>query len=169
MRVFQEKGEMKIVVDSSSFFSGFLPDANNEYFTTESVIEEIRGKRMKSEIEMRSTFLKIIAPNSDNILLVKNIAKMTGDIEQLSDTDVEVLALAFQISGSILTNDLAIQNVCRVMKIKYESYKSKEIKNEIIWKYKCEGCGNIYDKNYKECPHCGNNLKKFPVRIKVIR
>ncbi|MGC8547097.1 MAG: NOB1 family endonuclease [Thermoplasmata archaeon] len=157
------------MVDSSSFFSGFLPDANNDYFTTESVIEEIRGKRMKSEIEMRSTFLHIMEPNPDNILMVKNMAKKTGDIEQLSETDVEVIALASQISASILTNDLAIQNVCREMKIDYESYKSKKIKNEIIWKYKCGGCGKVYDKNYKECPHCGNNLKKFPVKIKVIR
>ncbi len=169
MRLLQGKRKMKIVVDSSSFFNGFLPDSHNEYYTTNSVMQEVRGKKMRDELELRSTFLKILSPSPENIKVAKDVAKKTGDSEQLSDTDVEVIALAIQISASILTNDLAIQNVCRVIGIDYESFKSKKIKNEIVWKYKCTGCRNVYDINYTECPHCGNKLKKFPVKIKPIR
>lgn len=160
---------MKVVVDSSSFFYGFIPDSSNDYFTTESVFREIKGRKMKESLEVRAPFLKVISPLKSNIQKIEKIAEESGDIGQLSRTDIDVLALALEISASILTNDLAIQNVCRLAGIGYESFKSKRIKNEITWKYKCEGCGRIYDKLLKECPHCGNNLRKMPVKIKPIR
>lgn len=159
---------MRVVVDSSSFFYGFIPDSSNDYYTTESVLNEIRGKRMRKSIEATEPFLKIINPDKSAIQKIANIAKKSGDLEQLSVTDVEVIALALKISAKVLTNDLAIQNVCRLAGIAYESFNSKSIKNEIMWKYRCEGCRRIYDKFLEECPHCGNKLKKIPIKIKPI-
>ncbi len=160
---------MKVVVDTSSFFYGFLPDSKNDYYTTESVLSEIRGRRMKQSIDLRSEFLRVMNPKEEFLYIVKEKAKETGDDSQLSPTDIDVIALAIQISATILTNDLAIQNTSRALGLKYESFKSKNIRNIVKWKYKCEGCGRIYDEYIEECPHCGNKLKKFPAYQRIIR
>ncbi|MEM0134018.1 MAG: hypothetical protein QXU18_02155 [Thermoplasmatales archaeon] len=159
---------MKIVVDTSSLFYGFQIDGSNEFLTTQSVIDEIRGKRMKKSILMNIDLLKIMEPTKSGIEKVDRVARSTGDIDQLSRTDVELIALASETEAHILTNDLAIQNVCRKMGIKYQSFGGKAIDTEIEWEYRCVGCHKKFDRFLEECPHCGNELKRFPKRRKPI-
>ncbi len=159
---------MKIVVDSSSFFYGFQLEGGNEYFTTESVLEEIRGRGMRKSIENMMPFLNVSVPSQSSVMKVRRVAKDTGDLDQLSHTDLELIALAEVENATILTNDLAIQNVCRKIGVSYQSFGGKEIKEEIEWKYRCKGCGRVFDKKMAECPYCGSELRKFPRRRKTI-
>ncbi|MEM0127494.1 MAG: hypothetical protein QXO03_00200 [Thermoplasmatales archaeon] len=159
---------MKIVVDTSSFFNGFLPDGSNEYFTTRSVLEEIKGKGMRRSIEMRANFLEVVEPTEASKSLVSEKATETGDISELSSTDIDVLALAVDKNATLITNDLAIQNVCRLIGLRYDSFKSKNIKNEIEWGYRCVGCGRKFSIRVKECPYCGSEIRKYPKKKKKL-
>ncbi|MGC8561585.1 MAG: NOB1 family endonuclease [Thermoplasmata archaeon] len=159
---------MKIVVDTSSLFYGFQIDGSNEFITTPSVIEEVRGRKMKKSVVMSIELLKIMEPSAIGMEDVERVARSTGDLDQLSRTDIELIALAKETEARLLTNDLAIQNVCRRMGIAYQSFKGKSINTEIEWGYRCIGCGRKFDRFYKECPYCGNELKKYPKKRKAI-
>lgn len=160
--------KMKIVIDSSSFFYGFKPDGKNEYFTTDSVLNEIRGKKMRQSIESLIEFIQVRNPGYDAVIFVKKSAKETGDLYQLSETDIGILALSYELKGAVLTNDLAIQNVCKKIHIQYESFNGKEISVEIEWRYRCIGCKRSYSVGNRSCPHCGNELKRYAIRRKTI-
>ncbi|MEM0127859.1 MAG: ribonuclease VapC, partial [Thermoplasmatales archaeon] len=91
-------------------------------------------------------------------------ASETGDIFELSSTDIDVLALALDEKATLLTNDLAVQNVCRSIGINYDSFKGKNITTGIEWGYRCVGCDRKFTTKLEQCPHCGSELKKYPVR-----
>lgn len=168
MQLLQEE-KMRIIVDSSALFYGFLPDSRNEYYTSHSVLGEIRGKKMRESIELRLAMMKVQEPSDESLAKVREIASRTRDLSNMSSTDVEIIALAMDVGGKVMSNDLAIQNVCRVGGIEYIAYRGKEIRREIEWKYRCTGCGRIYETDRKTCPHCGNDLKRIPNRTRVIR
>lgn len=159
---------MKIVVDSSPVFSGFQIDGSMEYFTTPSVLKEIRGRRMKIDLNLRIDLIRVQNASSSSIDMVKSKSGETGDLYQLSETDIELVALALDKGAKLLTNDLAIQNVCRKVGVDYESFGSKEIDTEIKWGYRCIGCRRKFVKQLSECPYCGNELKRYPVKRKSI-
>jgi Predicted nucleic acid-binding protein, consists of a PIN domain and a Zn-ribbon module len=159
---------MKIVVDASSLFYGFQVEGSNEYMITSAVLDEVKGRKMKGSLETVIELFKIIEPDKSTIEEVRNKAKETGDLDQLSVTDIELIALAKDSDATLLTNDLSIQNVCKRMKINYQSFGGKSINTEIEWGYRCIGCNRKFDRSFKECPHCGNELKKYPKKRRPI-
>lgn len=109
---------------------------------------------------MKAAGLKIIAPPKNAIEEIKKYAEKTGDISNLSETDIEVLALAFYLKAILLTDDYSIQNVAKEMNIKYEGIIEKGIKEKFYWRYRCKSCGRYYEKYVPICPICGGKIKR---------
>ena len=66
--------------------------------TTYSVISEIRDPDARSRVEnLYLPFLTLRSPQPESIKLVKEFARRTGDAPVLSRTDIEVLALAYDL------------------------------------------------------------------------
>ncbi|KAK6373305.1 20S-pre-rRNA D-site endonuclease nob1 [Exophiala oligosperma] len=66
--------------------------------TTPSVIAEIRGEEARTRIEtLYKPFLEIRTPKPESVKHVKEFARKTGDGAVLSQTDFEVLALAYDL------------------------------------------------------------------------
>ncbi|KIW13545.1 hypothetical protein PV08_08733 [Exophiala spinifera] len=66
--------------------------------TTPSVIAEIRGEEARTRIEtLYKPFLEIRTPKPESVKHVKEFARKTGDGGVLSQTDFEVLALAYDL------------------------------------------------------------------------
>lgn len=66
--------------------------------TTPSVISEIRDLNARSRLENTlRPFLTVQYPSPENIEFVKDFARRTGDLAVLSQTDIDVLALAYEI------------------------------------------------------------------------
>jgi len=70
-----------------------------------------------------------------------------------------VLALALDLKAELLTDDYSIQNLARVMGVRYRGVGMKEIKEVVRWKYRCTGCRKEWDENYPDCPICGSPLR----------
>ncbi len=152
---------MLYILDTSSILSGI-------YFagakaTTPGVIEEIKpGGHSRRLLDfMRSSGLEVVSPPEEEIDRVKKTAEKTGDIANLSRTDIEVLALAHHMKGVLLTDDYSMQNVAREMGIEYRGILEEGIKEKFYWKYRCKSCGKIFDDFYEECPVCGGELKRI--------
>jgi UPF0271 protein len=150
----------KIVLDSSVLVEGFIISGNYEYYVTKSVIEELKSKLSEDKVESLTALgLKVKEPSESAIKKVENTASGMGETPRLSNTDIEVLALAIELDAVILTDDYSIQNVAKELGIEYLPFAQKGITEKIVWKYKCAGCGKYFQNFLPICPICGKKLK----------
>lgn len=152
---------MKLILDASAFLSGKDFPANLELYTTHSVIVELKFRRMQKKIGnlIDTGALTVLSPKKDYIESVTKHASKTGDIHRLSEPDIEILALALELGGSIVTDDYSIQNVAVELNIKYSPMAQNGITKKIDWVCKCKGCKRIWKEMYENCPVCGSEIK----------
>ncbi|RDI72181.1 NOB1 family endonuclease [Halopelagius longus] len=146
------------ILDSSAFI--------NEYHTTEQtasipmVNEELEGEASFRFDAMEGSGMHIHIPASGTVEKVRRAAGETGDRETLSDTDVRLLAAAFELDGVLVTDDYAMQNVADKLNVQVEVIAQDGISEQRDWKYQCQGCGREFDDNKDRCPVCGMDLAR---------
>lgn len=95
-----------LVVDTSAFIKNSqLQDIAENLFTVEDVVKEIKNKRQLRRLVVLPYELKLKDVDPENIKLVQEFSKKTGDYPALSATDLKVLALTFQLHKEILGLD----------------------------------------------------------------
>jgi len=140
-----------------------MQDLPPEAVTSPGVIVELK-KYDDPRLRYWDELLLVTSPSSASLSEVKEAAQRTGDDARLSPVDMEVLALARDLQATLLTDDYSIQNLARVLGIKYQGVGFKGIKEIIIWTYRCKGCGRIFEKNQPDCPICGSELRSVRSR-----
>jgi len=130
--------------------------------------------RFKTAVE--SGKLKVRTPKKIFANRVKASAKLVGDAFFLSEADLQVLALALELktrgySPSIATDDYSIQNVANQMNIKFTSLATFGIRFRLQWIRYCPACHKRYPADYKHnrCEVCGTELKRKPLRRKLLK
>ncbi|MEM2899356.1 MAG: PIN domain-containing protein [Thermoplasmata archaeon] len=158
---------MKFVLDTSAILSGKEFSGEQELYMPPSAENEIKHGRMKRKIEyLQILGLKICSPSKSAVDKVQKYAQKTGDIERVSEADIDVLALAIDLKATILTDDYSIQNLASGLGIKYQPLCQKGITEKLTWYYRCKGCGKFFDKMYDACPICGSDMKTTRVSHK---
>lgn len=152
---------MKHVLDTSALFS--MQDLPPEPITVPGVITELK-KYDDPRLRYWEDRLMVSEPSSASMEKVKEAAARTGDDARLSPVDMEVLALALEVKGVVLTDDYSIQNLARVLHLEYKAVGLRGIKEVIVWKYRCRGCGRVYETNMPDCPICGSALRSVRSR-----
>jgi UPF0271 protein len=148
---------VRYVLDTSALFSmQDLPPG--EVYVTPGVVAELR-KYEDPRLRFWEDMLKVTSPSPGALDAVRKAAARTGDDARLSPTDMEVLALALELKAELLTDDYSIQNLARVMGIRYRGVGLKGIREVVRWKYRCTGCRKEWDENYPDCPICGSALR----------
>lgn len=148
---------MRFVLDTSALFAmQDLPPG--EAHATPGVIAELR-KYDDPRVRFWEDLLRISSPSPGAIDAVRRAASRTGDDARLSPTDIEVLALALDLEAELLTDDYSMQNIARVMGLKYRGVGMKGIKEVVRWKYRCTGCRREWEENHPDCPICGSSLR----------
>ena len=114
-------------------------------------------------------------PSKKSINIIKKTVNELGEVDRLSETDIELLALAYEIKQQktsepvILTDDYSIQNTANFLDIRFESISQKGIKKSFKWINRCRGCGKTFKENIKECPICGTETKKIIIDKKTLK
>lgn len=144
------------ILDTSAFLSGKPVPSDIEIIIPESVLNEIKDKTKILYLLENS---KIVNPSEISLKIAKEAAIRTGDINKLSDTDIDIIALSLEFDATVITDDFAIQNVLKFLNIKYTGMSMKEIENNFKWIYRCTGCKRYFSKYYDFCPVCGSPLK----------
>jgi len=152
-----------LVLDSTAFYAGIPYQGNGRYFTTYLVLEEIKHHNVGSSLI--HTRVQVLDASPASLDTVKSMAKKTGDIGALSQTDMSLIALALDLTKaeggvSLVTDDFAVRNVAEVLSIPLSktSMKGGEWKN-MTWKLHCKGCGKQYtNPKLTQCPVCGTQL-----------
>ncbi|WP_435333901.1 NOB1 family endonuclease [Haloarchaeobius sp. TZWWS8] len=146
------------VLDSSAFI--------HEYHTTEDtatipmVREELEDESVYRFDAMEGAGMHIHIPDTQTTDRVRRAAKETGDLDVLSDTDVRLIAATFELDGTLVTDDYAMQNVASKLDVAVEVIARDGIQERRDWKFQCAGCGREFDENKDRCPICGSSLSR---------
>jgi endoribonuclease Nob1 len=164
-----------IVLDTSAFVAGLDPFSTREdQYTVPAVRDEIpedsvMGFKFKTAEENGK--IKIENPTEENMEKAKKSALEVGDSFFLSETDLQLLALAIELrerglSPLIATDDYSIQNVAKQMGIEFASLVTFGIRRCLEWLRYCPACHKAYPSEYKSsnCEVCGTALKRKPLR-----
>jgi UPF0271 protein len=168
-------GKRVIVLDTSAFVVGFDPfSISEEQYTTPMVREEISGNSMawvRFKTAVDSGKLRVKTPNKTSLDMTRSAAATLGETVFLSETDLQVLALAIELRASgysplIATDDYSIQNVADQMGVEFASLATFGIRFRLKWMRYCPACRRKYPSDYKsrKCKVCGTELKRKPLR-----
>ncbi|HDR53241.1 MAG TPA: hypothetical protein ENN60_01010 [archaeon] len=107
--------------------------------------------------------VEIMAPGGRWLEKARATAQKTGDLDVLSPADLEVVALALEIGGIVVTSDFAVQNVARAAGLEVEPL-GKSIRKGIEWAWYCPACGRTTPRGGRkgECGVCGTEMKRRP-------
>ena len=146
------------VLDSSAFI--------NEYTTSERIatiplvrdeLEDEAGYRFDA---LEGSGMRIHIPDPETVERIERAARETGDEETLSRTDVRLLATAFELDATLVTDDYAMQNVAEKLDITVYVIAQEGIDERRDWEFQCQGCGRIFDENRERCEICGSDLER---------
>ncbi len=164
-----------MVLDTSAFLAGFDPfSVGEDQATVPKVEEEIKSNSMtwvRFKTAVENGKVKVKVPSEEAWNRVKASANKVGDSFFLSETDLQVLALALEFKAEgctpqIVTDDYSIQNVATQMGIDFVSLATFGIRRLLEWVRYCPACHKEYpaDYNATECIVCGTALKRKPRR-----
>ncbi len=162
-------------MDTSAFIAGFDPlSTTEEHYTVPMVEAEIYEESISDvrfRMAVQSGKLNVRIPNSIFLDKVKASATLVGDAYFLSETDLQVLALALELRSSgysplIITDDYSIQNVANEIGIQFSPLVTFGIRKRLHWTRYCPACRKKYsaDSKQKACLICGTELKRKPIR-----
>ena len=105
-----------------------------------------------------------IEPSSEFLSSAKHWASVTGDLPQLSDVDIELLALSLEKQSTLFTDDYRMQNVAKAANIQTLPVVQQGITSSWKWELKCTGCRAVSKVNHDgdeipDCDRCGSPQK----------
>jgi len=147
------------ILDTAAFLAGMNLDLSSEIFSTPRVMDEVNKGRPAKRLEiLKDAGLQVFQPDNEIVKFVQEKAASSGD--RLSDTDMEVLALALEKDGTLVTDDYSLQNVASILGIEFIPVEKPGIKEERTWIFICQGCKRKFQKEMDECPVCGSALRR---------
>ncbi|PIK47057.1 putative RNA-binding protein NOB1 [Apostichopus japonicus] len=88
-----------VVVDAVAFFKNIqLQNFAKNVFTVRSVVNEIRDVKTRERLAVLPYDLRFREPSTESIQFVSDFARKTGDYGSLSPVDIQVMALAHQMT-----------------------------------------------------------------------
>jgi UPF0271 protein len=146
------------VLDSSAFINEYHTDRDTASIPL--VREELEDESAFRFDAMEGSGMHIHIPAEGTVEKVRRAAGETGDRAELSDTDIRLLAAAFELDGTLVTDDYAMQNVADKLGVTVDVIAQDGITEQRNWTFQCAGCGREFDENRDRCPICGSDLTR---------
>ncbi len=150
---------MRYIADASLFIIRKRLEGN--IITVPSVVEELRDENARTMMELMN--VRVESPLGIFAKEVRQKARITKDSEELSETDMDILAKALEYSRSeeamLVTDDFAVQNTAIQLGIKVMPAGQRKIKDVLLWEKQCTGCRRRFPEG-DICPVCGSTMKK---------
>ena len=150
------------VLDSAAIINALSSSVAEQCFTTSGVLEEVKDARSRIVVEaaLEQEKLVVTEPSAEFLHRVRTVARNTGDLTKLSDTDLSVLALAWEKQQTLLTDDYAMQNVAQTLHVKVQPVLFEGIKEQRSYVKRCPACKRSYAADAATCEDCGTALKR---------
>ena len=146
------------ILDSSAFI--------NEFHTEEAIAsvplvrEELEDESAYRFNALEGSGMHLHIPDDGTVERIERAARETGDLAELSRTDIRLIATAFELDGSLVTDDYAVQNVAEKLNVVVEVIARDGIEEQRAWTFQCQGCGREFDDQRDRCPICGSALSR---------
>ncbi len=150
---------------------------DSTFITTPSIIGEVRNRlsRFRAETLFLLEKMEERTPHEKDVKRVESVSTSSGDKSVLSQNDIELIALALTISSegsdiTLVSTDFAVLNTASHLDLKILD-PNKKFRQEITWVMKCPAC---YYKSKTptretECPVCGTEMRRSPLKKRKIR
>ncbi|MDS0259808.1 NOB1 family endonuclease [Haloarcula sp. S1CR25-12] len=146
------------VLDSSAFINDYHTD--EQIATIPLVQEELEGEAAYRFDALEGSGMHLHIPEENTVERIERAARETGDLAELSDTDIRLVAAAFELDCPLVTDDYAMQNVAEKLDVRVEVIARDGISETREWRFQCAGCGREFDENHDRCPVCGSSLSR---------
>jgi UPF0271 protein len=146
------------VLDASAFI--------NDYHTDERIAsiplvrEELEDESAYRFDALEGSGMHLHIPEEETVERIERAARETGDLAELSRTDIRLVAAAFELDAHLVTDDYAMQNVADRLEVRVEVIDREGISEQRDWVFQCAGCGREFDDNHDRCPVCGSELSR---------
>ncbi len=146
------------VLDSSAFI--------HEYHTEETIAsvplvrEELEDESAYRFDALEGSGMHLHIPDEETVVRIERAARETGDFEELSETDIRLVATTFELDGTLVTDDYAMQNVAEKLNVDVDVIAREGIEEQRDWQFQCQGCGREFDEHHERCPICGSDLSR---------
>ncbi len=172
------KKKDNIVLDASVIYNGVLThNIPGIKYIPDCVLDEVSGM-LKGEAIIEEALLYkeliVLTPDNKSLLDIKQKASETGDIQELSECDLSVLAIAKKLqmqytSVIILSDDYDIQNLANYIGIPCKGIHWKGITSLHEYLWQCPGCGAKSKEKTKNCIECGTEMVRKTQKKKMKR
>ena len=158
---------MPDILDTSALINWPIDALNGGFVVSgqRSEVERIAPERMLS---IETAGVNWSSPSSESVQESTAIARKTGDLDGLSETDLHLLALAIELGGHMHTDDYRLQNLCNSVGVSWSPVVSEGIKEIWNWEIRCIGCGTLVagaektrpaSEGIGACAECGSELR----------
>lgn len=150
-----------LVLDTSALLAGRPLGPGEDTLVPSAVVEELRpGGRDRRHLDMLlAAGARVVEAAPAERARVREAAQVGGEGGRLSAADIDVLAVAIEVSGEIVTDDYTLLNLARRMQIPARTIQTKGITQEYRFVPRCTGCGRFFETQLPDCPICGSALK----------
>jgi len=172
------KKPLIFVIDTSAIFNRIQYAVEDIQLATTPLLEkEMRQKGLKETVDMllSAQKLRILEPTPTSLKKVRDAANQLGDLDNLSDPDLDLLALALDLTIQnghpvLITDDYSIQNVAQSLSLEFRGTNQPGIREVIQWETYCSACGQKAPDLSKDepCPVCGTSLKRRAIKKEPI-
>lgn len=146
------------ILDTSAFIHDYTTD--DSISTIPAVREELEDEAGYRFDALEGSGMRLHIPDPGTVERIERAAGETGDLETLSRTDIRLLAAAFELDGTLVTDDYAMQNVADKLEIDVSIIAQEGIEEQREWEFQCQGCGRTFDERRDRCPICGSSLER---------
>ena len=146
------------ILDTSAFIHEYHTDEPTA--SVPQVHEELEGEHAFRFDAEEGAGMHIHIPADGTVEKVQRAAVETGDADELSATDRLLVAAAFELDGTLVTDDYAMQNVAEHLTVDVQVIARDGITEKREWQFQCSGCGRTFDDDHDRCPICGSDLTR---------
>ena len=155
------------VLDTSALISWAVDSLEGGYVVRKQR-EEVRRVAPDRAISVEAARLNWTEPTLDSLERAREIASETGDLDGLSETDLEIFALLIQTGGHLFSDDYRLQNLCVATGMSWSAVDSEGISGIWNWQIRCSACGDVVSGHGRtrrageglgECEKCGSEMK----------
>ncbi len=146
------------ILDTSAFIHEYHTDEDTA--SVPQVHEELEGEHAFRFDAEEGAGMHIHIPSDGTVDRITRAAGETGDADELSETDLLLVAAAFELDGTLVTDDYAMQNVAERLNVDVQVIARDGITEQREWQFQCAGCGRTFDDDHDRCPICGSDLSR---------
>ena len=130
------------ILDTSALINWPI-DALEGGFVVDSQRKEVERIAPERMLSIEAVGINWTSPSPEAVEESTTIARKTGDLDGLSETDLHLLSIAIDLDGHMHTDDYRLQNLCSSFGIEWSPVETDGISGVWKWEIRCLGCGSL--------------------------